>query len=68
MLPEGGIYGPQFRIGQYNPGVRTKVKGLYLGGQGTLMPGVVGASISGLVATGEMGELEPLWNNIREYT
>jgi len=65
-MPDGAIYGPQFCIGQYNPGTRTKVQGLYLGGQGTLMPGVVGASLSGLVAAGNIGEVEPLWNKIRE--
>ena len=65
-MPEGSIYGPQFRIGQYNPGARTKIHGLYLGGQGTLMPGVVGASLSGLIAAGKIGEIEPLWNKIRE--
>ena len=60
-MPEGSAYGPQFCLGQYNPGARTKVEGLLLGGQGTLMPGVVGASLSGLIAAGEIEGLEPLW-------
>lgn len=63
--PEGCAYGAMHRLDQFNPDVRTRCKGLYLAGQSTLMTGVVGASISGFVAAGEILGLESLWEEVR---
>lgn len=65
--PDGCAYGAMHRLDQFNPDVRTRVPGLYLAGQSTLMTGVAGASISGLVAAGEILGLEPLWEELREW-
>lgn len=64
--PEGCAYGAMHRLDQFNPDVRTRLPGLYLAGQSTLMTGVAGASISGLVAAGEMLGLETLWEEVRK--
>ncbi len=62
--PEGCAYGAMHRLDQFNPDVRTRFPGLYLAGQSTLMTGVAGASISGLVAAGEILGLESLWEEV----
>lgn len=64
--PEGCAYGAMHCLGQCNPDVRTRVLGLYLGGQSTLMTGIVGSSISGLVSAGEILGLESLWEEVRK--
>lgn len=64
--PEGCAYGAMHCLDQFNPDVRTRLPGLYLAGQSTLMTGVVGASISGLVAAGEILGLEPLWEEVKK--
>ena len=62
--PEGCAYGAMHCLDQFTPDVRTRVPGLYLSGQSTLMTGVVGASISGLVGAGEILGLEDLWGKV----
>ena len=64
--PEGCAYGAMHCLGQFNPDIRTRVSGLYLSGQSTLMTGVVGSSISGLVGAGEILGLESLWEEVRK--
>ncbi|WP_136809442.1 phytoene desaturase family protein [Desulfosediminicola flagellatus] len=64
VAPNGCAYGAMHCLGQYNPDVRTRMPGLYLSGQSTLMTGVVGSSISGLVGAGEILGLESLWNGV----
>lgn len=64
--PQGAVYGAMHCLGQFNPGVRTRLAGLWLAGQSTLMTGVVGASLSGLVSGGEMVGLETIWEEIRQ--
>ncbi len=64
--PEGCTYGAMHCLDQFNPDIRTRLPGLYLSGQSTLMTGVVGASISALVAAGEITGLEPLWEEIKK--
>ena len=64
--PGGAVYGVGHSLGQINPGVRTRLPGLWLSGQGTLMTGIVGASLSGLMTAGEMEGLESLWEEIRQ--
>jgi len=63
--PEGCTYGAMHCLDQYNPDIRTRLQGLYLCGQSTLMTGVVGASISALVAAGEITDLETLWEEMK---
>ena len=63
--PQGCVYGAMQSLDQFNPGVRTRLAGLFLIGQSTLMTGVVGAAASGLVGAGEILGLEDLWEEIR---
>ncbi len=64
--PQGAVYGAMHCLGQYTPDCRTRLPGLFLAGQSTLMTGVVGASLSGLVSAGEIVGLEQLWNEVRQ--
>jgi all-trans-retinol 13,14-reductase len=66
--PEGCAYGAMHCLNQYNPRPRTRVPGLLLSGQSTLMTGIVGASISGMVSAGEILGLESLWQEIRRWS
>lgn len=50
--PTGGLYGVKHKVGQYNPGAATRVKGLYLAGQAVASPGILGAVLSGFMACG----------------
>lgn len=52
--PFGSLYGAKHRVEQYNPTPLTRVKGLFLAGQSTVAPGVLGAIISGFVACGNI--------------
>ena len=65
--PQGCSYGAMHCLDQYNPDVRTRLPGLYLCGQSTLMTGVAGASISGLVGAGEILGLEQFWKSLQVY-
>ncbi|MDH3359398.1 MAG: NAD(P)/FAD-dependent oxidoreductase, partial [Desulfobulbaceae bacterium] len=64
--PEGAAYGAQHSMTQFNPGARTRLPGLWLSGQSTLMTGVVSAALAGMVCVGEMTDLEPLWEEVRQ--
>lgn len=50
--PFGSLYGVKHRVGQLNPQPQTRVKGLWLAGQATAAPGVLGAMLSGVLACG----------------
>ena len=63
--PTGGVYGVQHSIDQYVARARTKVDGLHISGQGSLMTGLLGASMAGLVTVGEIIGLEKVWKRIR---
>lgn len=65
--PDGCAYGAMHCLDQFNPDVRTRLPGFYLGGQSILMTGVAGSSISALVGAGEILGLESLWESIREW-
>lgn len=52
--PAGSLYGVKHRIGQYNPGPATRIKGLYLVGQAVVAPGVLGAVISAFLTCGSI--------------
>lgn len=64
--PEGAVYGVSHSMNQFITGARTKVPGLWLSGQGTLMTGIVGASLSGMVTAGEILGLEDVWDEVRQ--
>ncbi|MDZ7642328.1 MAG: NAD(P)/FAD-dependent oxidoreductase [Desulfurivibrio sp.] len=64
--PEGGAYGAQHSLLQHNPVARTRLPGFWLSGQSTLMTGVVGAALAGLVSAGEILELEKTWEEVRQ--
>lgn len=63
--PSGGVYGVQHGRQQHPAEARTKLPGLYLSGQGSLMPGIMGASLAGLVSAGEIVGLEKVWDMVR---
>ena len=63
----GGVYGVAHSLDQITPGTRTRLPGLWLTGQGTLMCGLVGASLSALVTVGEMTGRELLWDEVRRW-
>jgi all-trans-retinol 13,14-reductase len=50
--PHGGLYGIKHRVGQHNPDPATRIPGLFLAGQATAAPGVLGATLSGYLACG----------------
>ncbi|MBE0596288.1 MAG: NAD(P)/FAD-dependent oxidoreductase [Desulfuromonadales bacterium] len=52
--PAGSLYGVKHRVGQTNPQARTRLPGLWLAGQATAAPGVLGAIISAFLACGEI--------------
>jgi all-trans-retinol 13,14-reductase len=63
--PQGCAYGASHSLDQHTPDIRTKVPGLYLSGQSTIMTGIVGASIAGLLSAGHITGLDSLWDEIR---
>jgi all-trans-retinol 13,14-reductase len=63
----GGAYGIAHSIDQIITGARTKVNGLWFSGQSTLMTGVMGSSLSGLVTAGEITGMESLWSEVRKW-
>jgi all-trans-retinol 13,14-reductase len=64
--PEGSAYGAVHSLDQVTPSIRTRVPGLWLSGQSTLMTGVLSASLAGMVTAGEMTGLETLWEEVRK--
>jgi len=62
--PEGCAYGVAHSIDQHTPDIRTRIPGLYLSGQSTLMTGVAGASLAGFVSAGHILGLDDLWRKI----
>jgi all-trans-retinol 13,14-reductase len=50
--PHGSLYGVKHRVGQHNPDPATRLPGLFLAGQATAAPGVLGAVLSGYLACG----------------
>ncbi len=64
----GSAYGVQHSTDQFAVGARTKLPGLWLSGQSTLMPGIMGAALSALITVGNMVGLESLWEEVRDCT
>lgn len=48
----GSLYGVKQMVGQFNPAAKTRLDGLYLAGQATTAPGLLGAVTSALMAVG----------------
>ncbi len=65
--PFGAVYGVQRSLDQFPVGARTRLPGLWLSGQSTMMPGIIGASMAALVTVGEILDLEPLWQEIKQW-
>ena len=63
--PRGAIYGMRHCRDQFPVGAKTRLPGLWLSGQSTMMPGIIGASMAALVTVGEMMGLEELWAEIK---
>lgn len=61
----GSVYGVQHNTDQFAVGARTRLPGLWLSGQSTLMTGILGASLSALITVGNMVGLESLWKEVR---
>lgn len=64
--PEGSAYGALHSLDQSTPSIRTRIPGLWLSGQSTLMTGIMSSSLAGMVTAGEMIGLEPLWEEVRK--
>ncbi|NLC70747.1 MAG: NAD(P)/FAD-dependent oxidoreductase [Desulfuromonadaceae bacterium] len=52
--PEGGIYGVRHALGQYNPQAATRIPHVYLSGQATAAPGILGAMVSAFLTCGHI--------------
>ena len=50
----GSLYGVKHMVGQFNPSAKTRLAGLYLAGQATAAPGLLGAITSALMAVGSI--------------
>ena len=48
----GSLYGVKHMVGQFNPAAKTRLAGLFLAGQATAAPGLLGAVTSALMAVG----------------
>lgn len=62
----GAAYGLQQSVNQVKLGTRTSVVGLYLAGQSILMPGIMGASISGVISVANILGMEELWGELQK--
>ncbi|MDO3379806.1 phytoene desaturase family protein [Geoalkalibacter halelectricus] len=52
--PVGGLYGVKHRVGQYNPQPKTRISGVYLTGQASAGPGILGAMTSAFLTCGHL--------------
>jgi all-trans-retinol 13,14-reductase len=65
--PTGGLYGVKHKSGQYNPMPMTKIDKVFVAGQAVTAPGILGAAISGFVASGCIVGHEKLRKELRAY-
>lgn len=63
--PCGSLYGVKHRVGQVNPQPSTRIEGLWLAGQATAAPGVLGAMLSSYLACGTIFGHEPLREELK---
>lgn len=66
QTPGGSSYGIMQSVQQMKLGPVTSILGLYLAGQSILMPGIMGAAISGLIGASNIIGMETLWNEVRK--
>lgn len=52
--PAGALYGVKHKVGQYNPQPIVRIPGVFLTGQATAAPGVLGAIISAFLTCGHL--------------
>ena len=64
--PSGSIFGVKHKIDQYNPLPMTRAEGLWLAGQATVAPGIMGAMISAFLACGFILGHERLMADLRD--
>lgn len=62
----GAAYGLKQSVNQIKLGTRTSIVGLYLAGQSILMPGIMGASISGVISVANILGMEKLWGELQK--
>ena len=62
----GSAYGLKQSVNQIRLGTRTSVAGLYLAGQSILMPGLTGASISGVISAANILGMDKLWGGLQK--
>jgi all-trans-retinol 13,14-reductase len=65
--PFGSVYGVKHKVGQYNPIPLTKVKGLFLAGQATVAPGILGTVISAFLVCGFILGHQQLIKQLQKY-
>ena len=62
----GAAYGLKQSVNQITLGTRTSIVGLYLAGQSILMPGLMGASISGVISAANILGMDELWRELKK--
>lgn len=62
----GAIYGLRHSVRQKPLSPHTGLGGFYLAGQSVLMTGIMGATISGLLAVAQIVDIRDLWNEIQK--
>lgn len=63
--PCGSLYGVKHRVGQLSPQAATRLAGLWLAGQATAAPGVLGAMLSAYLACGAIFGHETLREELK---
>ncbi|MBE9504895.1 MAG: NAD(P)/FAD-dependent oxidoreductase [Proteobacteria bacterium] len=64
--PGGSMYGVKHSVNQIGLNPVTSIVGFYLAGQSILMPGVMGAAISGFLGASKIIGLEKLWKEVQK--
>ncbi|MDT8317006.1 MAG: FAD-dependent oxidoreductase [bacterium] len=62
----GAAYGLKQSVNQIKLEARTSIAGLYLAGQSILMPGLMGASISGVISAANILGMDELWGGLQK--
>lgn len=62
----GSAYGLKQSVNQIKLGTRTSIAGLYLAGQSILMPGLMGATISGFISVANILGMDELWGELQK--
>ena len=63
--PKGSLYGAAHNLEQWTPLPTTKLKGLFLAGQGVLSPGILGTIVSAYIAVSLMVESLDVFEGLR---